>query len=223
MRLSKQLIYLVIMRAKAILLLLFLPSTISAVVVDRIAAIIDREVITVSELEQTIALRIIPSAPKEDEDTYRRRVLDTMIAQTLHFREVERFGAEDVSADSVESRVREASGRFSSEAEFESTVARLELTPEAVRTLIKRQLQVESYIEERFSPLIFVSIEEIELYYRNTWQPQRVARKLANIPLAEAREEIRSLLKAERLQREINGWTEQLRSRANVDFYTTSL
>lgn len=212
-----------IMRAIAILLLIFLPAAARAVVVDRIAAIIDREVITVSELDQMIELRLIPRASGEEEFAYRRRILDAMIAQTLHFREVERFGAEDVPADSVESRIRQAGERFASQEEFDATVLRLEMTPEGVRTLAKRQLQVESYIEAHFSSLIFVSIDEIEKYYADTWLPQRLSRGLASVPLSEVREEIRSLLKAERLQREITGWTEQLRSRANIDFYTTSL
>ena len=207
---------------RALVLILFIAFPVSGVVVDRIAAIIDREVITVSELDQMIALRIAPRASGEDESDYRRRILDLMIAQTLHFREVERFGAEDIPVDSIESRLQETIGRFDSPEEFEATLARLELSRDAVRTLIKRQLQVEGYIEERFSPLIFVSLDEIERYYREQWLPQRVARGLARTPLSEAQEEIRTLLKSERLEREISGWTEQLRSRANVDIYTTS-
>lgn len=199
------------------------PLGAEGVVLDRIAAIVDREVITVSELDQMVLLGLLPRKSGESESEYRRRILDAMVAQTLHFREVERFGAEDVPADAIESRLRQVIERFDSEEEYRATLARLELSEETVRTLLKRQLQVEAYIEERFSPLIFISLEEIERYYRETWLPQRRERGLSAVPLSEAREEIRALLRLERLQREISGWTEQLRSRANVDIYTTTL
>ena len=38
-------------------------------------------------------------------------------------------------------------------------------------------------------------------------------------PLAEVREEIRTLLRSSRLEEEIEKWTAQLRARANVDVY----
>jgi hypothetical protein len=214
------------MRSRKVLTLLFglflaLPGR--SVVLDRIAAIVDREVITVTEIDQLQTLRIIPRGANEDEPTYRRRLLDAMIAQSLRFREVERFGAIDVSADSIEARLGEVIGRFASEDEFEEALLRAEVTRDEVRTIIKRQLQVEAYIEERFSPLIFVSLEEIDQYYRSTWVPQRTSRNLPVRPVAESQEEIRTLLKSERLEREITGWTEQLRSRANVDVYTTEV
>jgi len=64
-----------------------------------------------------------------------------------------------------------------------------------------------------------VSLAQIEDYYTSVWAPQRRARGLDVPPLCEVREEIRRLLKAERLDEEIKKWTEQLRSRVNVDIY----
>lgn len=195
----------------------------AAVVLDRIAAIVDREVITVSEIDQVQVLRLIPRLAGESESAYRRRLLDAMIAQSLRFREVGRFGAVDVSADAIEARLLEVIERFESEAAFENALLVAEMTRDEVRTMIKRQLQVESYIEERFSPLIFVSLEEIEQYYRSVWVPQRRLRNLPVRPLVESQDEIRTLLKSERLEREVSGWTDQLRSRSNVDIYTTEI
>jgi peptidyl-prolyl cis-trans isomerase SurA len=193
-----------------------------AVIIDRIAATIDRDVITLSEVNQTIAAQIIPRTAGETDPAYRRRVLDALIAQGLRYRDVVRFGAQDVSADAIESRLRDVQARFASPEQFEETIRTAELTLEDVRSLVKRQLQVEAYIDERFSPLIFVSLEEIETYYNDVWLIQRFERGLPPTPLAEVREEIRTLLKAERLQREIDVWTQQLRERANVDVFLGS-
>lgn len=190
-----------------------------AAVVDRVAAVLDRQVLTVSEISQMVELRFFPREAKQSTDEYRRAVLEALIAQALRFRDVERFGAQDIPKDSIEARLHEIAARFSSPAEFEAAVARAELTDDEVRALVKRQLQVEAYIQERFAPMIFVSTEEIETYYGGPWAAQRRARGLRVPPLNEVREEIRALLKSSRLTEEIEKWTTQLRARANVDIY----
>ena len=208
-------------RVRFLLLLIgsLIPARGDAAIVDRIAATVEGEVITVSEVNQLVTLRFLARERSESDDDYRRRTLEAMIAQALRFRDVERFGAADIPPDSIEARLGELRARFGTDAEFAQALARTELTLDELRALIKRQLQVEAYIEERFSPLIFVSLEEIERYYREVWSVQRRERGLPVVALSQVREEIRSLLKQERLQGEINKWTTQLRARANVDIY----
>ena len=204
------------MRRLLLILLLALPA--SAVTVDRIAAVVDRQVITVSEITQMADIRFFPRASKSEDD-HRRDVLDALIAQALRYRDVERFGAQDIPKDSIEARVVEIRQRFASEEEFLAAVARAELTLDEVRALVKRQLQVEAYIQERFAPLVFVSAEDVEEYYRGPWTKQRQARGLAVPPLSQVLEEIRTAARSSRLQDEIGKWTTQLRARANVDVY----
>ena len=206
------------MRRLFIVLLLAFPA--SAVTVDRIAAVVDRQVLTVSEITQMVEIRFFPRLAKSD-DEYRREVLDALIAQALRYRDVERFGAEDIPRDTIEARIEDIKRRFPSEAEFNAALARAELTVDELQALAKRQLQVEAYIQERFAPLVFVSAEDIEEYYRGPWSKQRRERSLPIPPLDEVREEIRDAVRAERLQGEIEKWTAQLRERANVDVYAS--
>jgi len=200
-------------------LILALAMPASPAVVDRVAAVLDRQVLTVSEISQMVELRFFPREAKQSTDDYRRAVLEALIAQALRFRDVERFGAQDIPKDSIEARLREIVARFPTPADFDAAVVRAELTPDEVRALVKRQLQVEAYIQERFAPMIFVSTEEIETYYNGPWSAQRRARGLSVPPLNEVREEIRALLKSSRLTEEIDRWTTELRARANVDIY----
>lgn len=190
----------------------------SAITVDRIAAVVDRQVLTVSEISQMVEVRFFPRKGENDDDD-RRAVLDALIAQALRFRDVERFGAQDVSRDSIEARLQEIQRRFATPAELDAALARAELTLDELRALIKRQLQVEEYIQTRFVPLLFVSNEEIEAYYNGPWSKQRRERGLPIPPLSEVREEIRTLLRSTRLQEDIESWTARLRQQANVDIY----
>ncbi len=191
----------------------------AAVTIDRVAAVIDRQVITVSEISQMVDTRFFKRAAGQSVDDYRHAVLDSLIAQTLRYRDVERFGAQDIPKDSIEARLTEIQKRFASPADFTAALERAELTPEEFRTLVKRQLQVEAYIQERFAPLVFIPNEDIDAYYKGTWSEQRRARGLPIPPIDEVREQIRSLLRSDRLQKEVETWTTQLRARANVDVY----
>src|SRR5438132_6118213 len=191
-----------------------------AATIDRIAALVDRQVLTVSEIRQMAEIRFFPRAAGQSDDDYRRSILESLIAQALRFRDVERFGAADVSKDSIEARLLQIQQRFASPAEFTGAIESAELTLDEVRALIKRQLQVEGYIQERFAPAIFVSSDEIDAYYKGPWSQQRRQRGLPIPPLSEVQDDIRTLLKSTRLQQEVEKWTTQLRSRANVDIYT---
>ncbi|MFN2443511.1 MAG: hypothetical protein ABR517_12570 [Thermoanaerobaculia bacterium] len=195
------------------------PSPARGEIIDRVAAVIDRQVITLSEVNQIVELRLLARRDGEADAEYRRRVLDALVAQILRYRDIERFGAPDVSANAIEARLREIVARFPSEEAFGETLLRVEMNLDEVKTVIKRQLQVAAYVDEKFAPLIFVSLAEIEEYYRNVWAPQRRSRGLPVPPLSDVREEIRTLIRAGQLDSEIDNWTTQLRSRANVDIY----
>jgi SurA N-terminal domain. len=190
-----------------------------AVTVDRIAAVIDRQILTVSEISQMATIRFLPRGKGQSEDDYRHEILDTLIAQALRFRDVERFGAQDIPKDSIEARLHEIQSRFDSPAAFDAALATSQLSLDEVRALIKRQLQVEAYIQERFAPMVFVSSDEIEAYYSGTWSAQRKSRGLLVPPLNDVREEIRTAIRSQALQKEIETWTTQLRAHANVDVY----
>ena len=201
------------------LLFVFAGIPANAVTIDRVAAVVDRQAIAVSEVSQMVETRFFTRPAGQSEDDYRHAVLDNLIAQALRYRDVERFGAQDIPKDSIEARLQQIEKRFASPAEFTAALERAELTPDEFRALIKRQLQVEAYIQERFAPLVFIPNEDIETYYNGTWSQQRRARGLAIPPIEDVREEIRALLRADRLQREVETWTTQLRARANVDVY----
>ena len=203
---------------KLFLTLLF-SVPVAAATVDRVAAVIDRQAIAVSEVSQMVETRFFVRPAGQSDDDYRHAVLENLIAQALRYKDVERFGAQDIAKDSIEARLQEIEKRFASPDDFAAALQRAELTLDEFRSLVKRQLQVEAYIQERFAPLVFIPNEDIDTYYRGTWSQQRRARGLAIPPIADVREEIRSLLRSDRLQQEVETWTTQLRTRANVDVY----
>ncbi|HXH39163.1 MAG TPA: hypothetical protein VNN08_11090 [Thermoanaerobaculia bacterium] len=196
-----------------------LTGPVRAATVDRIAAVIDQQVLTVSEVNQLAQVRFFPRTAGRSDDDYHHDILEALIAQALRYRDVERFGAQDIPKDSIEARLVEIRRRFASPGELDSALAHAELTLDELRALIKRQLQVEAYIQERFAPLVFVTADDITAYYDGPWRQQRVARGLPVPPLNDVRQEITTLIRSQQLDQQIETWTTQLRARANVDVY----
>ncbi|HVT19656.1 MAG TPA: hypothetical protein VHQ90_26165 [Thermoanaerobaculia bacterium] len=195
------------------------PSSSPNVLRDRVLAVVDDDSILLSDFERTIVLGQVKPNPGESEAQFRRRVLDQLIAERLRFHEIDRFGFEQVPVDQIEKNVAEIRSRFKDEAAFRQKLAELGLDMTALRQLVARQLEVLAYVDERLGPQVFVGLDDITAYYRNVLTPEMQRQHQPVPPVEEVREQIRAVLKQQRLVQEIDRWTEELRRKSNVTVY----
>jgi hypothetical protein len=186
---------------------------------DRVMAVVDEDPILASELEKVIALGLVQRREKEDDVAFRRRILNGLIEERLRFHEIDRFGFEQVPVDLIEKNVAEIRARFPNEEAFRKTLRDLGLTQQALRQLVARQLMVLTHVEEQLGPRVFVSLDDITAYYRNVLTPEMQKRKQAVPPLEDVRDQIRAVLKEQRLNQELDKWTEELRRAADIHVY----
>ncbi len=111
---------------------------------------------------------------------------------------------------------------FGSAAEFEARLSELGLDETTLRQLVARQIMVVTYVEERLGPRVFVSSDEITAYYDDVLAAEMRAQGQPLPPIQEVREQIREVLKQQRLNEEIDRWTEELRQKADVEDYSAS-
>ena len=204
------------MRSKALWLAIaaLLPGALArAELVDRIVAIIDREVVTLSEAEQASEIaraRTGASAPLVS-------VVERLIESRLVEREVERFTGEPVSPELVDGALQEVRAGFSSESAFREMLTRNGLSEEELRATLRRQIGVSQYLEQRFRPLTFVTEEQIEAYYRD-----ELASSLQGQPLpelSEVSESIRRILEERAFNARVEEWIDGLKGRARIRRY----
>jgi hypothetical protein len=186
---------------------------------DRVVAVLDEEAILLSDVDQVIGLGLVEQQPGESLDDLRARVLQGLIDQRLRFQQVDRFGMERVSVDVVEAEVAKIAARFPDRDAFLGRLARLDMSEGELDQLVARQLMVLSYVEERLGARIFVSLDDIRAYYEEELVPGLQAAGSPLPPLEDVREDIRSLLRAERLNAEIVEWTERLRREADIQVF----
>jgi hypothetical protein len=189
---------------------------VAASLVDGVVAAVDEDPILASDLERVIALGLVEPRPGESPEELRRRALESLIEQLLRFHEIERFGFGQVPVEEVEARFREIRERFPSPEAFQRRLQALGMAEQDLRQLVTRQLLVLDFIEERLGLRVFVSLDDIRRYHAEVLVPELAARGEQAPPLEEVREQIRALLREQRLNEEIVRWTAELRREADV-------
>ena len=209
------------LRRSSIAVLLVLSTTYSAAqaaqVVDRILAAVDGDPILATEVDRAVGLGLDSRRSGEGDREFRRRVLDGLIEQRLRMHEVDRFGLTEVPTAEVDRALADVRQGVGDAAAYEKRLRELQLDEESLRRLVRGQLLVLAYVEERVGPRVFVGLEDIRAYYDATLVPELRRRGEALPPLDEVREQIRGVLREQRLSEEIGRWTAELRAQAMIE------
>jgi hypothetical protein len=186
---------------------------------DRVVGVVDEDPILGSDLDRAMALGFAERKPGEGEVAFRRRALDLLIDDRLRFHKVDRFGFDQVPTAAIDEQVGKIRARFSSPAELDRVLRAHGLTVEGVRQIVARQLLVYTFVEERLGSKVFVDSEGIGSYYRQMLVPEMRRQGKNPPPLDDVREDIRKVLQQQNLNQELERWTKELRSEADIAIY----
>ena len=186
---------------------------------DRVLAVVDEDPVLASDVERVIKLGLQKPDPGETDPQFRRRVLNALIEERLRFHEIDRYGFEQVPMEDIEKAVTQVRAGFKDEASFQKALREVGLGLRGLRQLMTRQLLVLTYVNERLGPRVFVSFDDINRYYKTVLTPEMQKKGQPAPPLEDVREDIREVLKQEKLTEEIKTWTEELRKKADVVIY----
>jgi hypothetical protein len=192
------------------------PAAELPILVDRIVAIVGEDPILLSEAEEVIGLGLAGRRLGEGDAELRERVIDGLIEQRLRFHEVDRSGFHRVPVTEIEARVADIAAAFPDREAFLRRLAELGMNEQEVRQLVARQIAVLTYVTERLGARVFVGFEDIRAYYQESVVPDLERRGEPVPPLDEVREAIRAVLHEQRLNQELERWTEELRAEADV-------
>ena len=185
------------------------PQAAPAPVLDRVLAIVRGTPITLSEVEEAIALNPGAVPPPGHEE-----MLETMIAARLMEQEARRYVLEPPSEEETDRTLAALQDRFPSPEAYRETLFMLGIREDYLRKQIRRELMVDDYVERRFLPLVQIPRREVEDYYRTVLLPDLDA---GSPPaLAEVEALIRDILIERDLNRRISAWVDELKSAARI-------
>jgi len=174
-----------------------------AEVIDRIAAVVDGRIITLSDIRLEHELQLILGDPAETDE----ELLKSMIDRALLESEMAQFPSLEISDDEVDMRMKLISDLHG-------------VAPSAVRNAIVHKLQRRKYLELRYRQFIVVTSEEVEKEYDTFFVPEAVRRGIAVPPLKTIEEDLRMIIFEKKVSQEVEESLQDLRVRSNVErFY----
>jgi hypothetical protein len=203
--------------AVAVFLFLGAPGAPAQTVVDQILALVNEDVVTRTDLLWSIALD--PKAPSPagpvSSDLLKQK-LEVMMDLRLVAQEATRVPSAELTQEEVDEKRTELIRTFKSEAEFRQRVESVGLTPDRIDELVRERISIDRFVDFRFRSFVLVTEPEIKKYYEETLAPKVRAAGQVPPPLDKVSEEIRTLLKEEKINTEIDRWLNTVRQRADV-------
>lgn len=192
------------------LLLALLVLPLGAGIIDRIAIIVDQQVITETQINEEIHVTALLNgeAVRENDET-RRAAADRLVQQLLVKREMDLGNYPPPTAQEIQSYYDQVSETLGGSARFSHALASYKLTSEILKQHLALQLTTLRFIEYRFRPDFNVSEEEIAAYRKRHAE-------LSNDAAREA-------LIEERTDQILAAWLEESRKQVNIVFLDKAL
>lgn len=188
-----------------------LPWPLAAEVVDRIVAVVDRHAITLSEAEQARRLQQLEGS----EQAQMTEIVDQLIESYLIEREVKRYPGPPVTTEELSRAVDALREAMGSEEALLQALSDQEMNMDALGRLLRRQLVISHYLDNRFRSLIYVNDEEIREYYDGEVVPALTsAEPQPEFDMIE--DAIRQILVEKKFNERVDAWIKSLKSRARI-------
>jgi peptidyl-prolyl cis-trans isomerase SurA len=182
-------------------------------VVDRILAIVNDEVITLTDVNIIQAFGLFEDLEESPDESRQTRILNRLINQKLVIQlasERIMVAEEELEAslsDVVQATDPDLAGR---------ALLQFGLDWDDLKSYLREKLLFQKIVSRRFSRAVTVSIEEIERYYEQVYVPSQRQKTLSPQPMIEVLGQIEGELQREKVKDQIQEWIENLKREANI-------
>ena len=181
--------------------------------VDRIVAVVNEQVITLTDLRIVEAFGLYDEEFKEKSGGLHPLILERLIDQKLVIAlSGEDIFVENMELDSFQAGIIEKLGN-------DHVRRRLEefgLEWADLRDYILEKIVYQKIISRKFGQRNIVSLKEIEDYYQQSYVPSQREKGMEPQPMVELLDEIESLIIQEKIKTQINDWIKNLRKKADI-------
>ncbi len=148
------------LRPVAVALMLMGTSTIGrAEIIDRILAIVDTQIITLSDVRAALKFGLVPADVSTDPVG---AALQRLIDRRLMLAEVDRYAPPEPAESAVTASVSAIEGRFADALAFEIALNQSALSREELRRHLRDSFRIETYLRQRFASAIQGPGDDVE-------------------------------------------------------------
>ena len=185
------------------------------VVVDRVVARIEHDVITLSDVRELAAYQRLVGREPAQESELLQQLIDQWIV--TNDAAAARFPAPP--AQQVDAQFAALRNQLGSPEQFAARLRALDLSEQDVRRLVAKQIFLDLYLEHRFRAAARVPPADVERYFREEFVPLLQRRNLAVPALDDVRDSITDVLLERDITRRAQQWIEQTRAHLDVEIF----
>ena len=184
------------------LCILFSGNVLRADLIDRMLAVVDGRVVTLSDVRRHWEVaRLFGDPVGSDESEQLKKVIEDLLIQG----QIDQFPGLKVAEERVDEYI----------AQLPDTEA---FTDEVIRDAVRKRLERIRYFDLRFRRFTQATDEEVANYYETVFLPEARARGLEPLPaLDEVGDLIGENVIIEKADREVSAWTDSLIARSEIE------
>ena len=182
-------------------------------IVDRIVARIEDDIITLSEMHELAAYQQLVDGRVEPDDRLRSELIEQWVINNEAT--AARFPAP--AASEVDREVGQIESRSPNPQAYRERLAALELSADAVRRIVTREIYLARYLDYKFRPSVQISDEDIAKYYQEELAPALSAKGQIPPALGAVTEQIREVLVQRGIDDRATSWLDQTKSRLKIE------
>jgi hypothetical protein len=202
------------------LAIVLIGAPVRAEIIDQIAAAIDDQVITTSDINSQIRVTAFLNGEQPDfSPANRRRTADRLIEQMLVRREMDLTRYPRPAVSEIEDTLKQVKSRYASEAAFEADLAARKITlPELEQALID-QAALLRFIDLRFRPEVQVEESDVDRYCENVYLPELRKKGVTPEPTLESvRPACEADFTAQLVDKRVETWLKESRDRSRITY-----
>jgi hypothetical protein len=181
--------------------------------IDGIAARIEDDILTESELRELAAFQQLVDGRSKPRAELIRELADQWIVRG----DANTAKSPRPAQADIDRAYSELAKHFNSPEEFRERRAAVGLTEAGIRRMLAEQLFLSRFIDFRFRPAAQISDEEIEKYYREEFAPQLKGRSEPVPPLEDVDDTIREVLIQRAISERARKWLDETRDHLKID------
>lgn len=187
--------------------------------IERVLALVGSTPVLASDAELAELAGLVPREKGEDDDAYRRAVVDALIALELRWQDLTSAGLRSRVQADLKAAWEVVEKRAGGADALRARLVAVGLGEPELRALVERAAVVQAYAVNRFAPFVRPTDDEVETLYRRELVPE-LERSGQPVPrLDEVRASIEALVRERKLNAEVERWTAELAARTQVQRY----
>ena len=191
------------------------------VVVDRIAAVVNRRVILESELDQSVSVEaLLQNRPLDATRGSQREALDQWIDRILLEQQIVESDVVDPTPEELAARLKEVRAQVdgaTTDEGWQKALAAYALTEHDVEDHLISEFRVLRFVDMRFRGLVRVDQTAIAYYYQDKFVPELGRRGAPAPPLADVSGKIEKILVEQRMDTMLNELLQNLHTQGHIE------